>query len=748
MRKALLIGAAALYFLAAAIYMSYPLIVGMADTVGNPYLGLEGAYWIGEGAKIWTHPRDLWNATFFFPHRKTLMTNQWILGLYLVAGPIYLLSRNAILAVNAYSMATYFLNGLCMFFLARRLLSSTYGALVAGFVFAYCPFRFSAPMLAGIMSNFWICLALLFLHRFMVPQNADRGGGMGLSPDALLFAIFFGLQFITDPFTGIFYSLMVGLYLICRLFAGGLRFTPRLVLNAALALALISCIVSPLFYPYMEMMSTRGAEDMARGTEESQVLSCDLVSYLLAPPTNFLYGWIPHCYKISRPQYLFPGIVAAFLFVVGLTRRKGSAIKKSGERAFLVALAVAGILISFGPYISWGGHRICPGPYLPLYHWCPFFRSLRAIGWAAQLWLIPFSIFCGGGAAALVAPIAKVRRRVAAGAAIMFVILLEYFNKNAAGDYFTAQNYRVDLRVPDVYEWLKRQPGDFGVIELPMPDNDGEFEASGSETYYMFWSLYHGKRIVNGSSSFRPPEYWPLIDVMARFPSRESLAVLGALGVRYVIVHTERYDYDPFEHRKIGSGAGQRVVESAIRRGSDLLPVGKFGESRVFELLPVKMAPHPGGAWREIKPGPDWKTTGTINQGCLPRIFDGDPATAWTVFHGCNLYNNNNMVEIDMGGLHDLSRIVVRYPSFRAFPRGMTAEVSEDGKSWKTIDTLPAYAGLVIGLINDPSKRQLDVVFAPCRARYLRLIQTLPSLWWSISELHLYSGAEGDKAEA
>ncbi|MCX6340327.1 MAG: discoidin domain-containing protein [Candidatus Aureabacteria bacterium] len=745
-RHAALHAGTVLFFILAALYMTYPLIIGMTNTVGHPCLGLEGAYWIGEGSKIWTHPHDLWAATFFFPHRDTLITNQWTLGIYLMAGPVYLFTRNAILASNFYLLLGYFLNGLCMFFLTRHLLKNTYGALVAGFVFAYCPFRFSAPMLTGIMSNYWICLSLLFLHRFMESRREGAGRPVRLSRDALFAAFFFGLQCITDPFTGIFYSLMLALYLVSHFAAGRLRRTPDMLLNIIAAVAIVACMISPLFYPYMEMIGVRGSEDMARGLEESQILSCDLISYLVTPPTNFVYGWIPHVYKVSRAQYLFPGFVAGFLFIVGLVRKKGSHLSGSGEKLFLIILGILGILISFGPYISCGGQRICPGPYLLLYRWCPLFRSLRAIGWAAQLWLIPFAIFCGGGAVALLGCISARRIRALTGVSIILFILIEYFNKNASGDYFTAQNYHVDLQVPQVYEWLKLQPGEFGVLELPMPDNDGEFEVSGNETYYMFWSLYHGKRIVNGDSSFRPPEYWPLIDIMAHFPSKESIAILRALGVKYVIIHPDRYDYDEFEHRKIGDGIGKTVVERTQQLPDALRFVGGFGHSVVFELLARGTPPPPRreGTWREIKPAGDWKLTSTINQDLLPLIFDRNMATAWTAFHGCNLYNNNNTVEVDMGKVLELSRMVLCYRGFREFPRGVWAQVSEDGKSWDTIDVLPSYRDLVVTLINDPHKRELDMVFAPRRVRYIRLIQTLPSLWWSISELRLYT--KGDNA--
>ena len=109
-------------FLAFTLLMTWPQVLGMGSMLGDPYNNLQGAYLFAEGAKIWTHPSDLLNARFLFPHARTMLDNMLVPGVYLISGPVYLMSGNPILAFNFYLILYFFLNGWCMYLLARRLL--------------------------------------------------------------------------------------------------------------------------------------------------------------------------------------------------------------------------------------------------------------------------------------------------------------------------------------------------------------------------------------------------------------------------------------------------------------------------------------------------------------------------------------------------------------------------------------------------------------------------------------------------
>ncbi|MEI6632616.1 MAG: discoidin domain-containing protein [Chlamydiota bacterium] len=727
---------AALFFFL-TILMTWPQSLGMGSRLGDPYNSLQGAYCVGEGSKIWTHPVTLLESRFLFPHARTMLNNMLVPGIYLIAGPVYLASGNPVLAYNFYILLYFFLNGWCMYLLARHLLWGAGPAVVAGFVYAFCPFRFSAPQLVGTMANFWACLVLLALHEFVV------SGGMRFLPCAI-FGFCFGMLCISDIFSGLVFFLMVALFLAWHALRGRLRLRGRTLAGLAAACAIATLIVAPLIMTYVLFSGYRGTSDMTRGIEETQILSCDAKAYLAAPPTNALYGGITKRYRLIGAQYLFPGLIAGALCIIGVFRRH-SRLARSGERGFLILIGIAGVLISFGPAVYVFGHKLCPGPYLLLYYLVPGFKSLRGIGWTVILAIIPFALFCGEGASSLLDRMGRSRGRALLLAAILVGLFTEYYNRNAAGDYFTALNAPVSTQPLPVYRWLKQQPGEFGVIELPMPADGGEFESAGHENEYMRWSLYHGKRIVNGYASFRPPEYWPLADLMAHFPAPETIDVLRALGVRYVIVHADWYDYDEDRRLNTGRGTGRRVVEDALRLPDELVPSGRFGSSWVFAPAPGK--PAPGGGERadaaEIPPERGWRVTANIHPDETPRIFDRNPATAWDIMRGFDVYNNGNRLQVDFGRPIELSRIAMDYRGFREYPRGLEAEVSADGIRWERLETLGAYRDLVVSLLRNPRERTFELSFPARKARYLRLTQTLPSECWSISELRLYAPRGG-----
>ena len=50
---------------------------------------------------------------------------------------------------------------------------------------------------------------------------------------------------------------------------------------------------------------------------------------------------------------------------------------------------------------------------------------------------------------------------------------------------------------------------------------------------------------VNGYSGYLPPGYPEDVQVLNTFPSSEAVARLGALGVRYVVLHMGEEQYTP-----------------------------------------------------------------------------------------------------------------------------------------------------------------------------------------------------------
>ena len=120
-------------------------------------------------------------------------------------------------------------------------------------------------------------------------------------------------------------------------------------------------------------------------------------------------------------------------------------------------------------------------------------------------------------------------------------------------------------RTPVYALWLRRQPPG-GVLELPAP------LSSALPLYDAEWSYlarFHRHRLVNGYSGYFPRSYLDLLNSLVRFPDASSLEALHARGVRYIVVHEDRYLPVDFLE-----------LDGRLRRAPGITPVGYFHDLR------------------------------------------------------------------------------------------------------------------------------------------------------------------------
>ena len=104
--------------------------------------------------------------------------------------------------------------------------------------------------------------------------------------------------------------------------------------------------------------------------------------------------------------------------------------------------------------------------------------------------------------------------------------------------------------VPAVYDWLRSEPGDFAIRQLPIHEK-------AADAWAMLWANHHGKRVVNGHGGFALPDWVDLVTAAeARDPERVASAIRAIYPVRYVVVH-----------RELGLGRTWRPAWELIREG-------------------------------------------------------------------------------------------------------------------------------------------------------------------------------------
>ncbi len=129
-----------------------------------------------------------------------------------------------------------------------------------------------------------------------------------------------------------------------------------------------------------------------------------------------------------------------------------------------------------------------------------------------------------------------------------------------------------------------------------------------------------------------------------------------------------------------------------------------------------------------------WTAQASHNQEEVALAFDGDAGSFWDSKAN---QEPGMWFQVDLGQELVLDRVRVSSPG-RGFPVGYKVKLSADGRDWH--------------LVADRSQNwtEVDVAFAPCQARYLRLEQTGQPSWpatWMISEITVaatrpWSGAE------
>ena len=222
--------------------------------------------------------------------------------------------------------------------------------------------------------------------------------------------------------------------------------------------------------------------------------------------------------------------------------------------------------MALGPEIRFFGSTIFAGPFALLRE-LEVFRMIRVPARASVFLCLGLSMLAGFGLDRI--------RRTGLKAVLVGLALLEAtvapLSVVAADRCISA-----DEPLPPVYAWLKSQPLDAPVIELPILPNDGLFQRPRfDDSVYLLRSTAHWKRLVNGYAGTEPAEYARVREVMKDFPSEESVALLRSLDVRYVLVHL----------RGFGPNRREAIEERLPQFAPGLRESARYGDDLALELI-------------------------------------------------------------------------------------------------------------------------------------------------------------------
>lgn len=480
-------------------------------------------------------PLNLFQGNIFFPFQNTLAFSEIILPGALMYLPLAYASHNPVWAYNVVVLFTFPLNAFAMYLYAldwfreaadderqRTDDVTQYAAFIAGLVFAFCTYKMGELRHVQLLLAMFMPLTLMYVARFVRKPNWHN---------AFLTALFFALNALSSLYYAVFLAFAIALYAIVDFAVRRYRITRAHLGFGVLALGIAAILVAPFLLPFLRL---EGEYNFSEG-RNPRLFSARPYSYIAAPASQWLYGNLTRAfYTASKGQPMFPGIAATLLGLWGIVTMLR---EKSGAWLFPVLLALLGIVLSFGPDLILGRTTTPALPFPLPYHFLALvvspLKSLNAPSRFAVLTMLALALLAAYGVYALMrrAP----RWRFAIVGACAALIVLEYIPAP-----LRLAPVEAGANVSPLYGFLAQQPQGDALVHVPM--GSPTFADQDRYVEYTYNAVYHPlQKLVNGYSTFIPPDYYALVDDMQKFPSRRTVLRLREWGVTWVVIHSDKF---------------------------------------------------------------------------------------------------------------------------------------------------------------------------------------------------------------
>jgi len=433
---------------------------------------------------------------------------------------------------------------------------------------------------------------------------------------------------------------------------------------------------------------------------------------------------------LDRTEGVWPLLRTAFPFLlaVSLGLRIRSAWRRRPKKAripavpslarrLFFAMFWAAWLFSFGPWIFFKDKALAVGPYRLLLGWAPGLDGLRAPSRLAVLMMLAASVLAGLAVARWTAGLKSAAGRTVLAAFLGALILADY-----AAVPLPLAEVPAGEGIPPIYDVLRGRTEPGALIELPLPMTRRE---SVRHALPMYYSIRHGKPLVQGYSGYFPPGYVALSEIMENFPSDKTIRLLRNFGVGYVIVHEQNYRPD----------AAARIREGLDRRPETFIRIDSLDNDTLYVLLPDP-PPTAAPSGEAVPSGEGWRAMARSNLARARAALDGNPATYWST---TSTQKRGEYFRLDFPDPVTVSGIELHQgPRPLDFPRAFVVEGSDDGLGWAEFaaetEGMPV---LVPETIEDIRNYRLVVSFPRRTTRHLRLrlTENFGRHHWSIAEI-------------
>jgi hypothetical protein len=523
--------------LALACVFTYPYILNFNDAgrldTNDGRWSIWVVSWVAHA--LTTDPWQLFRANIFYPHPNALAFSEGNIVEGVIGAPAWLLTKNPYTTHNVVFLFAFAQSFVATYYLIRRLTGDRRAAVLAGIMFAYCPFAFVRQAHIQLLMIGFLPWCMLAWHRFL-----DRTS----IPRAIELGVVMWLTGLACAYYGIFAGGMISMAAIW--FAATRKRWKDVRYWTAVAVAAAVCIglIAPFFLPYLQMQESTGFERPLSGQ-----YSANVGAWLISSAWAHRW-WAPYLWRPS--EALFPGILAVVLGCWGATfvrERDGIGLKRDEVR-FYIFLALFTFWLTFGPQA---------GLYTLLYYTVPVASFLRAPSRAGIVVTLCLVVLAAPALIVLMR-----RRAVNVAFGVLFVLVV-------------ADLYRAPLRMrtapplPSAYRALADLPK-APTIEIPYWATSSEYHRHAE---YMLASTTHWQPLINGYSDHIPQDFRDQAPALATFPSPEAFRLLEPLNARYAVIHLDLMN--------------REARESMIRRldveyANYLRPLNKDGDVWLYEI--------------------------------------------------------------------------------------------------------------------------------------------------------------------
>jgi hypothetical protein len=441
----------------------------------------------------------------FYPEGSSFLYHAWsFYNLYLYWGLHHFFG--AVTCYNLLILHTFPFAGIGGYLFARYYTKNHWLALLAGFLFAFCPAHLDRSY--HHMNIATIQFVPLFLLWYIKTIRRESRWGIVWTTVFLLLSALVDWNYLVY---GLWFMIFSYIYLAVRRHR---LWLPDVVKVSTVSFAATLLIVSPWVVPMI-----REAFGSAVNAGGHNTFVVDLAG-LITPYPLHLLGGIDLVSWINQSFSSWHWETTAYLGIVALTIVVLAWKNILSEIVGLLLGAISFLLLAFGAQPHFLGHMIpalTPGRIVPM---LPLLANGRApsrnIIFVYLFWSVIVSIAVGW----IWQRLKNSKLRVALVALLVVLLVL---------DYYGSSTERTEVFLPPCYQVLPHGSERYGVLDLP-----SGWEAS---SRYMMYQDLHGFPIVQGCLARKTNQ--TLLDRLNLSDLAEQKHQLVEAKVKYVILHKE-----------------------------------------------------------------------------------------------------------------------------------------------------------------------------------------------------------------